>query len=301
MNGEVIHALLGLLDQSVTEQFPAEFFGLAIYFFQCLINRYSADGYRTVANDPFAGFVNVLTGGQIHDGIRTPANAPGHLVHFFLDRRGDGRITQVAINLHQEIAADDHRFQLRVIDVGRNDGAPAGNFLPDEFWGNSLRQVRTPALAGMLFGQPVLVLFKSHVFAYCHVFHLGGDETLFGVMHLGHIGAGLGTARLTLVVFKTQMIQAGICRTLASVLGSLVGEDLGIAPLLDPDATDIVKAFANINTGHWVGIRAGGIVYGNRRIRFSTLFGDGIGQGNFPHGHTNIGTAALDINLAGIG
>src|SRR5208282_5996432 len=59
-----------------------------------------------------------------------------------LDARRDGRVADVGVDLNKEIAADDHRFQLGVIDVRRDDGAAGGDFAADElrcyFFGNSL-------------------------------------------------------------------------------------------------------------------------------------------------------------------
>ncbi len=34
MDGEIVHALFGLLDERVAEQFPGQVFGLAVDFFQ---------------------------------------------------------------------------------------------------------------------------------------------------------------------------------------------------------------------------------------------------------------------------
>ena len=83
---EVIDALFRLFDERVAENLPGQFLRLAADFFQRLINRYRADRYRTVADDPLACFMNVLTGGQIHHRIAAPADRPGHLLDFLLDR-----------------------------------------------------------------------------------------------------------------------------------------------------------------------------------------------------------------------
>ena len=40
-------------------------------------------------------------------------------------RGGDGRVADVGVDLDQEVAADDHRLELRVVDVGRDDGPRA--------------------------------------------------------------------------------------------------------------------------------------------------------------------------------
>ena len=37
------------------------------------------------------------------------------------------------------IAADDHRLELGMVDVGRDDGAAAGDFATDEFGGDFAR------------------------------------------------------------------------------------------------------------------------------------------------------------------
>src|SRR5207237_7127672 len=62
MNGEIIDALLALLDQSVAINLPGEFLRLAPDLFQGLINRHRANWDGRVANNPFAGLVNVLAG-----------------------------------------------------------------------------------------------------------------------------------------------------------------------------------------------------------------------------------------------
>ena len=43
MDSEIVHALFSLLDEGVAENFPGQVFGLAVDFFQGLIDRHSAD------------------------------------------------------------------------------------------------------------------------------------------------------------------------------------------------------------------------------------------------------------------
>ena len=57
VDGEVVHALLGLLDEGVAEHLPGELFGLAVDLLQCLIDGHRADGHRAVPHDPLAGLV----------------------------------------------------------------------------------------------------------------------------------------------------------------------------------------------------------------------------------------------------
>ena len=60
MNGEVVHALLRLLNQGVAEDFPSQILGNTADFFQCLVNRYGANRHGAVANDPVARGVDIL-------------------------------------------------------------------------------------------------------------------------------------------------------------------------------------------------------------------------------------------------
>jgi hypothetical protein len=136
VDGEVVDALLGLLDQRVAEQLPGQVFGDAVDLLQRLVDRHGTDRHRRVADDPLAGFVDVLAGGQVHHRVRTPADAPGQFRHFFFDGRTQGAVADVAVDLHQEVTADDHRFQFGVVDVGRNDRAATGDFFADELRGD---------------------------------------------------------------------------------------------------------------------------------------------------------------------
>ena len=87
MNGEIIHALLGLFDERVAENFPGEVLGLAADFFERLINRHGANRHGRISQNPFARRVNIFAGGQIHDRVRAPLGRPAHFFDFFLDAK----------------------------------------------------------------------------------------------------------------------------------------------------------------------------------------------------------------------
>src|SRR5439155_21046295 len=125
VDGEVIDALLALLDQGVAEDLPAQLVDLAVHFLEGLVDRHGADGDGGGADDPLAGGVDVLAGREVHDGVGAPEGGPGHLVDFFFDGGGDRRVADVGVDLHQEVAPDDHRLGLRVVDVRRDDGPAA--------------------------------------------------------------------------------------------------------------------------------------------------------------------------------
>ena len=86
-----------------------------------------------------AGLVDVTASGQIHHGVRTPAAGPHQLLHLLLNGGADGGVANVGVDLYQEVAADDHRLRFRVVDVGGDDGATAGDLITDELRGDVLR------------------------------------------------------------------------------------------------------------------------------------------------------------------
>ena len=125
VDGEIVDALLALLDQRVLVALPVELDRIAVDLLQRLVDRHGADRHRRIADDPFAGVVDVAAGGEVHHGVGAPADRPHHLLDLFLDRRGHRRVADIGVDLGEEVAADDHRLQFGVVDVGRDDGAAA--------------------------------------------------------------------------------------------------------------------------------------------------------------------------------
>ena len=96
----------------------------------------------------------MCAGGQIHNRVRAPTQRPHHFFDFFGQAGGDGGITQIAVDFDAEVAADNHRFEFGVVDVGRDNRASGGDFLAHEF-GRDLvgmgRDIRTETLSCVLF------------------------------------------------------------------------------------------------------------------------------------------------------
>ena len=132
VDGEVVDALLGLLDERVAVDLPGQVLGPAADLLERLVDRHRADRHGGVADDPLARLVDVAAGRQVHDRVGAPQRRPAQLVDFLVDRRGDGRVADVGVDLHREVAADDHRLELGVIDVGRDDRAAARDFRSHE-------------------------------------------------------------------------------------------------------------------------------------------------------------------------
>ena len=145
VDGEVIHALFGLLDEGVAEDFPSEVFDASVDLFEGLIDRHGADRDRGIADDPLAGGVDVLAGGQVHDRVGAPLGGPAHLFDLLVDGGSHRRVADVGVDFHQEVAADDHRFGFRMVDVGRDDGATGRDLLANEFGGDIVRDLCPPS------------------------------------------------------------------------------------------------------------------------------------------------------------
>ena len=147
---EVVHSLLGLFDERVAIHFPRQFFGPAAGLFERLVDGHGSDRHGRIPQDPLAGFVNVAAGRKIHHRVGAPRDAPSHLLDFVFDRARYGAVPDVRIDLHQEIAADDHRLGFRMIDVRRNDRPAACHFVADELGRDVFRNARAERLALVL-------------------------------------------------------------------------------------------------------------------------------------------------------
>ena len=87
VDGEVVHALLGLLDERVAVDLPGQVLGPAADLLERLVDRHRADRHRRVAEDPLARLVDVLAGREVHHRVGAPERRPAQLLDFLLDRR----------------------------------------------------------------------------------------------------------------------------------------------------------------------------------------------------------------------
>jgi hypothetical protein len=315
VDGEVVDALLGLFDQRVAENFPGQVFGLAVDLFQRLVDRHGADRHRAVADDPLARFVDVLAGGQVHHRVAAPADRPGHLLDLLLDAGAQGRVADVGVDLDEEIAADDHRLGFRVVDVVRDDGAAAGDFVADEFRGDFFRQAGAEVLALVLAAEKVghfLPHFAGRpqrfevgatvvVFADGDELHLRGDDALAGVMHLADVPAGPGAQGLAVQAGEAQLVERRVGGADAAEVRGQIGQFLDVAAFGDPAGAQGGQAVANVDRGGRVGVGSGAIVDVDRRIPFAAEGGRRVGLRDFAHRHPDVRARAFDVDLAGIG
>ncbi len=264
----VVHALLGLFDHRVLVDLPGQLLGAAVDLLQRLIERHRADGDGGVAQHPLPGGVDVAAGRKVHDCVGAPAGRPGHLLDLLLDGGRHRRVPDVRVDLHQEPLADDHRLDLRVVDVGRQDGPPRRDLLADDL------------------GRDVL--------PDGHVLHLRRDLAPARVRQLRDrlpVPAAARQARAA----REDRVQVAQATARRGVLEPVVlGADrtarvlLGVAPADDPVLPQGGQAPADVRLLGRVGVRARGVVQGDRLP---------VGEVHLTDRHPQIGARALDVRL----
>ena len=101
--------------------------------------------------------MNVFTGAQVHDGVSAPLGGPTHFFDFFFDAAGDGAVADVGVDFDEEIAADDHRLELGMVDIGGNYRSSSRYFGTHEFGRDLAWYRRSERLAWMLVAEGVLL------------------------------------------------------------------------------------------------------------------------------------------------
>ncbi len=196
---------------------------------------------------------------------RTPADAPHQLLHLLGGGAGHGGVADVGVHLHQEVAADDGRLQLRVVDVGGDDGAAAGDLVAHELGGDEGGDLGAEGLAVL---QALLGALQhggaAEVLAVRDVAHLLGDDPGAGELVLGDRLAlaadqqgGLGGA------WGDQTVAGG-----AAVVLGLHGAGLGRAEAAagDPGGTHRRQTRLKVDADGGVGVGAGGVIHPHRRL-----------------------------------
>ena len=301
VDGEVVHALFGLLNQRVPENLPGEVLRLAVHLLQRLVDRHAAHGDGAVADDPLPRFVDVAPGGQIHNGVPAPPGGPGHLFHFLLNAGSDRRVADVGVDFDQEVASDDHRFRFGMVDVGGDDGAAGGHLGAHEFGRHHRRQVGAEVhRLGAAHQRRAEELLAAHILADGDELHFRRDDAPPGVVHLRHIAAGFGAARAADVAEAVGR-QRRVGQPFPPVFRSQILQPVGVAPLLDPPFPQRRQAPADINGDIGVGVRPGGVIDIHRRVLFHAGAGMGVVQRDLPHRHADVRAAARFVHLAGVG
>ena len=208
---------------------------------------------------------DVAPGGQVHDRVCAPLGGPEHLFHFLLNGGGHCRVADVGVDLDQEIAANDHRLGLGVVDVGGDDGAAAGHLVPDVFGVNAL--------------------------ADADELHLGGYDTLAGVAHLGRGHSGLAPQRLSSQSWER------LRHVLAAQGNAVAFIFLDVAAGHDPLPPQRGETLPEVEAGAGVGVGAAGVIDVERRIVLLPEASGGRREGHLPERHPDGRLRSFTVNF----
>ena len=162
VNRLIIHTLLGVLFDDVQKVVRRQGFNVAVNAFQRLIDRHRANRHRRSINDCGANFIQVAaTRRQIHHRVGTIFDGKMQFCHFFIHVGRVRRCAQIGIHLAFRSNADRHRFQIGMINVGRNNHPSPCHFRPNQF--------------------------SRKLFPLCHIVHFFCNCALTRIVHLRHI------------------------------------------------------------------------------------------------------------------
>ncbi len=173
-------------------------------------------------------------------------------------------IADVGVDLHQEVAADDHRLQLGMVDVGRDDGAAARDLGAHELRRDEGRELGAEALAvGERHGGAFERLLTPEVLAVGDVDHLFGDDAGLGELVLRDelVGAGLERRRHRRAS-RHQLVGADV----AVVLGAHGAAVVGLVAAAGEPGAGVRQAGGKVHGVAGLGVGTGGVVDANRRL-----------------------------------
>ena len=130
--------------------------------------------------------------------------------------------------------------------------------------------------------------FEALVLADGDELHLGRNDALAGVMHLGDIHARPGAQRTALQV-EAQAGEFGVGLAGAAVVGRESGQRFVVLALGDPAGAQGRQAGADVDPGGRFGIGAGAVLDGDGRVV--------AGLRDLAHGHADVRPAAGDVNF----
>ena len=192
-----------------------------------------------------------------------------------------------------------------MVDVRRDDRASARNFVANELRRDLCGDRGAEALSRMLardqLGQRREHRLAPCVFADGDELHLRRDDAPTRIVHLGDVGTRAvdpcSAARLALEI-ETHPGQGRIDEPLAAVRRGRAVELDRIAALIDPARAERRQSRANVDSNGGVGVRTGGVVDADRRVRFDAERGRRVTLRDLAHRHADIRPRALDEYLS---
>ncbi len=249
--------------------------------------------------------MNIAAGGEVHHRIGAPTGRPDQLFDLFFDRGADGRVADIGVDLHQEIAADNHRLRFWMINVGGDNRAAGCHLLAYKLRRNVFRQVRAEAVARVLLAQYFATnALATHIFPQGDELHLRRHDPLTRIVKLRNPTSRHRAARARQII-EAQMIEPFILQALLAVTGAELRQ-FAVAALFDPGAAQTRQALMNIDLRLGIAIRAGGIVNRHRFIGFINRIvfiaaDQGRAELDLAHRHANIGTTTRNPDTFRVG
>ena len=123
--------------------------------------------------------MDVFTGGQIHYRVRAPLRGPAHLLYFLTNARCHSAVADIGIDLHEKVATNNYRLNLRMVDVRGDDRATGSHFIPHKLGRDVIGNFRAKALARMLLIEHIagalLILGQLHCLFAPEIFADGNE------------------------------------------------------------------------------------------------------------------------------
>ena len=209
--------------------------------------------------------MDVASRREVHHRVGAPADRPHHFLNLFGDAGADRRIADIGVDLDEEVAADRHRLELDVIDVGGDDRAAARDLAHHEFRRHEFRDFRAKTLAvGDGRGRVLDRRLAREILAMRDIDHLFGDDPGAGEFELGDELAGIaGAQRPGRGAERRQMIGRDGAVVLRPDRAAL---DRGIAARRDPGFADGREALREIDLRRALGVRTGRVIDPDRRL-----------------------------------
>ena len=285
MNCKVVNALLSLLYKSISENLPSQIFRYTFNLLERLIDRHSSNRNWWVTNNPLPRLMNVFSSWEVHDCVSTPAHSPNHFSNLLVYRRAESWVTNISINLNQEVPSNNHWLCFRVINIVWNDCTAPSNLISDKFWCNNFRSGCAKTLA-LVLTDLVLVFLPETVLSNRNVFHFRSDDALSCIMHLSHIFSFFCFSRRSQML-EPEFVQLFIVEPFIREIWAYTIQYFSISPLFYPVTSNRVNSFS---VAYWfirVSVRAGSIVHVDWVIFLSKVTYR-IGELYSPHWNQNI-------------
>ncbi len=174
----------------------------------------------------------------------------------------------LAFTFTEEVAADNHRFRLRVVDVGGDDGASGGHFIANELGVMfSGRWAPKPSPA-CCWRRTSLRIRSRPMFSRMAMNSISGVTIPpAGVVQLGNAFASDGAFGRQQAA-EAQLIETVVGQPRFGIGRAAFAERRAVVTRVDPRLAQLCQPLADINANIRVAIRPGGVIHRDRFVGF---------------------------------